>query len=65
MLLLCSRKSKEVRVTEGSKQLRVIEEAIDGRLGHPQVSLAIRGEDWASQGQPKGKAEIPVVTRVN
>ena len=23
-------------------------------------SLATRGEDWASQGQPKGKAEIPV-----
>ena len=22
-----------------------------------------RGEDWASQGQPKGKAEIPVVSR--
>ena len=22
---------------------------------------ATRGEDWASQGQPKGKAEIPVV----
>ena len=32
-------------------------------LGHPQLSLATRGEDWASQGQPKGKAEIPVVTR--
>ena len=30
---------------------------------HPQLSLATRGEDWASQGQPKGKAEIPVVTR--
>ena len=29
----------------------------------PQLSLATRGEDWASQGQPKGKAEIPVVTR--
>ena len=28
-----------------------------------QLSLATRGEDWASQGQPKGKAEIPVVTR--
>ena len=27
---------------------------------HPQLSLATRGEDWASQGQPKGKAEIPV-----
>ena len=25
-----------------------------------QLSLATRGEDWASQGQPKGKAEIPV-----
>ena len=24
---------------------------------HPQLSLATRGEDWASQGQPKGKAE--------
>ena len=21
---------------------------------HPQLSLATRGEDWASQGQPKG-----------
>ena len=30
---------------------------------NPQLSLATRGEDWASQGQPKGKAEIPVVTR--
>ena len=30
---------------------------------HTQRSLATRGEDWASQGQPKGKAEIPVVTR--
>ena len=29
----------------------------------PQRSLATRGEDWASQGQPKGKAEIPVVSR--
>ena len=28
-----------------------------------KLSLATRGEDWASQGQPKGKAEIPVVTR--
>ena len=28
-----------------------------------QRSLATRGEDWASQGQPKGKAEIPGVTR--
>ena len=28
------------------------------------MSLATRGEDWASQGQPKGKAEIPVVTRL-
>ena len=28
-----------------------------------RLSLATRGEDWASQGQPKGKAEIPVVTR--
>ena len=28
----------------------------------PQLSLATRGEDWASQGQPQGKAEIPVVT---
>ena len=28
-----------------------------------KFSLATRGEDWASQGQPKGKAEIPVVTR--
>ena len=25
--------------------------------------LATRGEDWISQGQPKGKAEIPDVTR--
>ena len=24
---------------------------------HPQLSLATRGEDWASQGQPKGKAD--------
>ena len=23
----------------------------------PQLSLATRGEDWASQGQPKGKAD--------
>ena len=29
----------------------------------PQLFLATRGEDWASQGQPKGKAEIPIVTR--
>ena len=28
-----------------------------------QLSLATRGEDWASQGQPQGKAEIPVVHR--
>ena len=36
----------------------------DGRVmveRNPQLSLATRGEDWASQGQPKGKAEIPVV----
>ena len=33
------------------------------KVDHPQLSLATRGEDWASQGQPKGKAEIPVVTR--
>ena len=26
---------------------------------HPQLSLATRGEDWASQGQPKGKAGLP------
>ena len=32
---------------------------------HPQLSLATRGEDWASQGQPKGKAEIPVVCLFN
>ena len=25
---------------------------------HPQLSLATRGEDWASQGQPKGKADL-------
>ena len=37
--MLCSRKSKEVRVTEGSKQLRVIEEAIDGRLGQTVKNL--------------------------
>ena len=24
---------------------------------NPQLSLANRGEDWASQGQPKGKAD--------
>ena len=30
---------------------------------NPQLSLATRGEYWASQGQPKGKAEIRVVTR--
>ena len=24
---------------------------------HPQLSLATRGEDWASQGQPKGKCQ--------
>ena len=30
----------------------------------PQLSLATRGEDWASQGQPKGKAEIPVAHEV-
>ena len=29
----------------------------------PQLSLATRGDDWASQGKPKGNAEIPVVTR--
>ena len=34
-----------------------------GPWGHKESSLATRGEDWASQGQPKGKAEIPVVTR--
>ena len=28
---------------------------------NPQLSLATRGEDGASQGQPKGKADIPVV----
>ena len=28
-----------------------------GPQSHPQLSLATRGEDWASQGQPKGKAE--------
>ena len=28
-----------------------------------QGLVPLRGEDWASQGQPKGKAEIPVVTR--
>ena len=26
----------------------------------PQRSLATRGEDWASQGQPKGKALPPI-----
>ena len=30
---------------------------------HKEPAHATRGEDWASQGQPKGKAEIPVVTR--
>ena len=29
---------------------------------NPQLSLATRGEDWASQGQPQGKAEIPVAS---
>ena len=33
---------------------------IDSSPPGPQRSLATRGEDWASQGQPKGKAEIPV-----
>ena len=33
------------------------------QLSLATLSLATRGEDWASQGQPKGKAEIPVVTR--
>ena len=32
---------------------------------HPQLSLATRGEDWASQGQPKRKPEIPIVTRAS
>ena len=27
-----------------------------GRAVNPQLSLATRGEDWASQGQPKWKA---------
>ena len=32
-----------------------MEEGLISRSG-PQRSLATRGEDWASQGQPKGKA---------
>ena len=41
---------------------------VAGPLGTPlglaqRKRLATPGEDWASQGQPKGKAEIPVVTR--
>ena len=28
---------------------------------HPQLSLATRGEDWASQGQPKGKANSIII----
>lgn len=39
MLLLCSRKSEEVRVAETSEQLRVIEEATDGRLGQTVKNL--------------------------
>ena len=29
---------------------------------HPQLSLATRGEDWASQGQQRRKPVIPIVT---
>ena len=30
--------------------------------GSTQLSLASRGEDWASQGHPKGKADAPTQT---
>ena len=40
-----------------------VSSALQSLERNPQLSLATRGEDWASQGQPKGKAEIPVVTR--
>ena len=33
-----------------------------GTEGNPQLSLATGEEDWASQGQPKRKPEIPVIT---
>ena len=33
--------------------------AFPGASEDPQLSLATRGEDWASQGQPKGKALVP------
>ena len=49
---------EETRGTRGNEQPQP--EALER---NPQLSLATRGEDWASQGQPKGKAEIPVVTR--
>ena len=42
-------------------RLGEVSSALQGLERHPQLSLATRGEDWASQGQPKGKAEIPVV----
>ena len=47
----------------GSEHSRSRQETagVEGLL-HASI-LTTRGEDWASQGQPKGKAEIPVVTR--
>ena len=44
----------DTRLSEVSSALQWLER-------NPQLSLATRGEDWASQVQPKGKAEIPVV----
>ena len=47
----------------GSEHTGNVWRSVVANLKRPQLSLATRGEDWASQGQPKGKAEIPVVTR--
>ena len=49
------------QVNEGHRSVKVVLRSIKRR--HPQLSLATRGEDWASQGQPKGVAPDPAESR--
>ena len=51
VLLLCSRKSTEIPVAERSKPLRVLEEAMDGRLGQTVKNLqaTVKTSSWSNQ----------------
>ena len=55
--------SPSVVILEPRKIRSVTVSTVSPSISHEVMGPdAMRGEDWASQGQPKGKAEIPVVT---